>query len=62
MDRQLLPGIEDVLGALRGDGYELFICSNGSTEYIELVLEATGIRAFFSGLFSAANHKSRRSL
>jgi phosphoglycolate phosphatase len=55
----LYPGIPQLLGRLRRQGHRLCICSNGSTEYIRLVLDKTGIRPYFDCLMSARHFPSK---
>lgn len=48
----LFPGVKNMLEELVKLGYSLYLCSNGSDEYIELVLQSTGIRHYFSRILS----------
>jgi phosphoglycolate phosphatase len=50
---ELFPGIPQMLEKLRGEGHTLAICSNGSLEYIMLVLDHMGITGFFHEIQSA---------
>jgi phosphoglycolate phosphatase len=50
---KLFPGVSELLEKLHAEGHSLCICSNGSTEYIDLVLRSTGIRDYFDGLYSS---------
>jgi phosphoglycolate phosphatase len=49
---KLYPGIKDLLKVLKKRNYKLIICSNGSLEYINLVLESQDIRNYFDEVFS----------
>ncbi len=55
----LFPGIMELLRHLSVNGYVLSICSNGSFEYIELVLNLTCIREYFTGVYTARHHESK---
>ena len=44
----LFDGVKDMLSTLSEDGFTLVACSNGSSDYIELVLDINGISGFFS--------------
>ncbi len=50
---RLFDGVPELIAALDEQGYRLAICSNGSRDYVETALEATGIRRFFSRLACA---------
>ncbi len=50
---RLFCGVTELLKELKNRDYSLFICSNGSESYINLVLESTGIRDYFSGITSS---------
>lgn len=50
---KLYPGVHKLLKELKDRGYSLYICSNGSEEYIRLVLECTGISKYFTGITSS---------
>jgi phosphoglycolate phosphatase len=52
-------GVPDMLQSLRCDGHKMSVCSNGSEEYIRLVLAVTGIEAFFAGIYSAKFSSSK---
>jgi phosphoglycolate phosphatase len=58
----LYPGVPQLLERLKSDGHTLCVCSNGSLEYIGLVLETTGIRQYFSRLYSAKFHESKAQM
>lgn len=45
--------VDELLRTLSGEGHCLNICSNGSEDYIHLVLSATGIEGYFNGIYSA---------
>ncbi len=52
----------DVMGTLNGlkdAGHKLYVCSNGSNEYIELVLKTMRIYQLFDGFFSAGSFNSK---
>ena len=49
---KLYSGIKDLLEVLKDRNYKLIICSNGSLEYINLVLESQDIRNYFDEVFS----------
>lgn len=49
---KLYPGIKNLLDLLKNRNYKLIICSNGSLEYINLVLESQGIKNYFTEVFS----------
>lgn len=55
----LFPNVEKMLSALKQRGHNLVICSNGSIEYIDLVLECTQIGKYFSGRYSAKAYASK---
>ncbi|TVR59198.1 MAG: HAD family hydrolase [Spirochaetaceae bacterium] len=46
-DGRLYPGISEMLRNLRDDGFLMAICSNGSAKYVDIVLDALGIRSLF---------------
>jgi HAD superfamily hydrolase (TIGR01509 family) len=50
-----LPGVPDVLHALRAAGYRLALASSSTPEVIAATLEALGIRALFEHVVSAAD-------
>ncbi len=56
---RLFDGTEDMLGDLKGKGFELAVCSNGSQEYIDYVLETTGIGGHFGEKVSASKMESK---
>jgi len=58
----LFPGIADALNRLAAEGHILTVCSNGSNEYIELVLLTTGIRKLFQNVCTASQHESKAKL
>jgi phosphoglycolate phosphatase len=55
----LFPGVYDMLQTLHNAGYKMYICSQSPAEYIEKVLEHTGISRFFEDYKSAAGHDSK---
>ena len=55
----LFPQINEVLEQLTLQGHSLYICSNGSSEYIELVLTGTKIRKYFDEIYSAKYYDSK---
>ena len=56
---KLYNGVPELLAALQQRGYQLAICSNGSRDYVETALEATGIRRFFSRLACAGEFSDK---
>ena len=52
---RLYDGVPELIQALRKKGYRLAICSNGSKEYVETALNATGIRYAFERLACAGD-------
>lgn len=56
---RLYDGVPELIAALYERGYRLAICSNGSRDYVETALEATGIRRFFSRLACAGEHPDK---
>jgi len=55
----LFPGIVDLIEKLLLKGHILNICSNGSLEYIGIVLEKTGITKYFSKVYSAKEFSNK---
>ncbi|MDF2941442.1 MAG: HAD-superfamily hydrolase, subfamily variant 1 [Herbinix sp.] len=49
---KLFPGVMELLSELKKHNYLLYICSNGSVEYLELVLQCTGIKHLFTEVIS----------
>lgn len=43
---KLFDGVKDLLSDLKKQGHELYICSTGSNDYINLVLEKTEIKEY----------------
>jgi len=58
----LFPGTVEMLRWFHEKGYTLAICSSGSGEYVRLVLSATGIDKYFSGIKSASDHQDKTVL
>jgi phosphoglycolate phosphatase len=56
---KLFHGIPDVLRQLAEAGHRLSVVSNGSLDYIRLVLETTGADRYFDSLYSAGRHQSK---
>jgi phosphoglycolate phosphatase len=56
---RLFEGVKELLISLVDLGYELIICSNGSNEYIDIVLDSMGIRKYFSGVYSSKYSPSK---
>jgi phosphoglycolate phosphatase len=50
---ELFDGAIEMLQTLRENGHTLEICSSGTIEYIDIVVERTNIRRFFSKIVSA---------
>ncbi len=59
---KLYEGIEVILEELYERNYKIAICSNGSLEYINLVLTSTGIKKYFSVIKSNKNIKSKEKI
>lgn len=55
----LFPDIPALLEHLKRNHCQLDICSNGSVEYINRVLDKTNIRAYFRHLITAQNFSSK---
>ena len=55
----LFPNITEMLEILLSKGHSLYICSNGSIEYIELVLQRTKITQYFCEKHSAKHYSSK---
>ncbi len=53
----LYPGVPRSLEALHGQGFRLFVASNGQGPYVRGVLQAFGIRSWFTGIYSAGEKK-----
>ncbi|MDR1807259.1 MAG: HAD family hydrolase [Propionibacteriaceae bacterium] len=49
----LFPGVHDVLDGLRAEGMATVVCSNGNTEYINTVVDLTGLRPKIDAVVSA---------
>ena len=58
----LFPGVPDLLAALAAQGQELILLSNGSPDYLNLVLDATGIASYFQTRYSAGAYSSKAEL
>lgn len=56
---RLFDGIEELLSWLMDRQYRMYVCSNGSMEYIELVTECMGIRKYFEELISSKGLSSK---
>lgn len=56
---ELYDGVEEMLGELKEDGYELIISSNGSQEYVDYVVEATGIAPYFTEIRGNSEDKTK---
>lgn len=55
----LFPNVVEMLDNLFSKGHSLYICSNGSIEYIELVLQRTKISQYFCEIHSAKHYASK---
>jgi phosphoglycolate phosphatase len=55
----LFSGVPELLEQLQAAGHRLSVCSNGSVQYIDLVLEHTGIGLYFDNRFSAKHSPSK---
>lgn len=49
--RLLFPGCREMLSALHSRGVALFIASTGDMGHVHAVIDQTGIRPFFSGIY-----------
>lgn len=56
---KLFNNVEKMLAQLKSNGHNLYICSNGSVEYINLVLNTTGIIDYFEKIVSAKSFKTK---
>ena len=56
---ELYPGIREALEHLCADGHELAVCSNSPIEYIQTVLEHTGIAGLFKSYCSTEIYPSK---
>ena len=56
---RLFDGTEEMLVDLKDKGFELAVCSNGSQEYIDYVMETTGIGGYFDEKVSASKMESK---
>lgn len=55
---ELYPGVAETLQKLAGDGFRLFVASNGLEHYVKGVARVKGIDSLFDGLFSAGEHQT----
>lgn len=56
---QLFDGIPELLSRLKFEGFTLAVCSNGSKEYIDTALIATGTKDMFQFVLSAKEFASK---
>ncbi|MBU8933285.1 MAG: HAD hydrolase-like protein [candidate division Zixibacteria bacterium] len=68
-ERQLIPqigelfeGVDELLGRLTAEGFEMAICSHASREYIEIVLSACGIDGIFTDIVGRANGQNKQEM
>jgi len=61
-DGHLFPGAADMLRELSGMGFDIYVSSFGSDEYIAAVLEKTGIGPWVTGFFSAGTPAEKEDL
>ena len=54
---RLYLGVADTLARLHQDGAMLAVASNGQQSYIETILDVSGIRDWFAGLYSASGYR-----
>ena len=59
---ELFPGVTETVRQLASDGHELVVCSNSPEQYIDLVLESTGIAKWISRYYSAEPYASKAEL
>jgi phosphoglycolate phosphatase len=57
---RLFPGVPEMLEELKRQGFQLFICSNGSAEYLELVSQSTGIKQYFTDIISTKQRLTKK--
>ncbi len=58
-DGELYPGVKEMLKKLLENNFDLAVLSNAHLDYIVLVTEILGIRAFFSNLVGRDNFPSK---
>ncbi|MDR3120119.1 MAG: HAD family hydrolase [Clostridiales bacterium] len=56
---ELFDGVMEMLQLLCDRGHTLEICSNGTMEYIDIVIGRTGIRRYFSRIVSAREYPTK---
>lgn len=56
---RLFAGTESALRELKEAGHTLYVLSNGYIDYIELVLQSTGVRGLFSDIYTATYSPSK---
>ncbi|MFO7991560.1 MAG: HAD family hydrolase [Thermoplasmata archaeon] len=57
---KLFPGIKKMLKVLKERGFILAVCSNGSQDYVDYVLEVTDIAGYFDERVSSSQMKSKK--
>lgn len=57
---RLYMGVADTIEQLHKRGISLFTASNGRKEYVQGVLEATGIARYFTALYSAGEYHTEK--
>lgn len=55
----LFTGVKEMLTEIKSNGHTVNICSNGSVEYISLVLSSTGISGYIDDIVSAKTYSSK---
>jgi phosphoglycolate phosphatase-like HAD superfamily hydrolase len=53
----LFPGVREMLEALAGKGYPLYIASTGSARHVGNTLRSAGIRQIFTGIYNGEPQK-----
>jgi phosphoglycolate phosphatase len=53
----LFPGVTETLEELRSRGAELYVASTGHPDHINLLLDVTGIRPYFTGIYCGKPRK-----
>jgi phosphoglycolate phosphatase len=59
-DGELYPGVKETLQCLKDEGYKIFTASNGEKRYVATVIEAQGLRDYFTRLYSAGEYKTEK--
>ncbi len=61
-DGRLFEGVVELLDTLNRSGFQLWICSNGSPEYISLALKSTKIEKYFHGILSSRGYEGKEQI